>query len=112
MLFTFKAILVIQLSRCSTSHSRLINDLQVFNCSPDLNLKAPITVEDEVSLSSKYLLMASIHHSSTLDQAHYWATVKDLSSGDCLSCNDKVVLTVPQHSPNNTTSYILSYKKN
>ena len=36
----------------------------------------------------------------------YWAIVKDLSSGDWLSCNDKVVLTVPQHSLNNTTSYI------
>ena len=37
--------------------------------------------------------MASINHSGTLDQGHYWATVKDLSSGDWLSCNDKVVLT-------------------
>ena len=28
------------------------------------------------------------------------------SSRDWLSCNDKVVLTAPQHSLNNTTSYI------
>ena len=56
--------------------------------------------------------MASINHSGTLDQGHYWAIVKDLSSGEWLSCNDKVVLTVPQHSLNNTTSYINFYKKN
>ena len=56
--------------------------------------------------------MASINHSGTLDQGHYWAIVKDLSSGDWLSYNDKVVLTVPQHSLNNTTSYINFYKKN
>ena len=106
------SVLVIQLSRFSTSYSGLIKDQQVFNCSPELDLKVPITVEDEVSFSTKYSLMASINHSGTLDQGHYWAVVKDLSSGDWLSCNDKVVLTVPQHSLSNTTSYILFDKKN
>ena len=102
--------LVIQLSRFSNSHSRLLKDQQVFNCSPEL--KVPITVEDEVSFSSKYSLVASITHSGTLEQEHYWAVVKDSNTGDWLSCNDKVVQTVPQHSLNNTTSYILFYKKN
>ena len=48
----------------------------------------------------------------SLDQGHYWAIVKDLTSGDWLSCNDKVVLTVPEISLNNTISYILFHKKN
>ena len=60
-------ILVIQLSRFSTSYSGLIKDQQVFNCSPELDLKVPITVEDEVSFSTKYSLMASINHSGILD---------------------------------------------
>ena len=106
------SILVIQLSRSSISHSRILKDQQVFNCSPELELKVPITVEDEVSFSSKYSLVASINHSDTLDQGHYWAVVKNSNTGDWLSCNDKVVLTVPQHSLNNTISYILFYKKN
>ena len=55
--------------------------------------------------------MASINHSGTLDQGHYWAIVEDLNSEDLVSCNDKFVLTVPQHSLNKT-SYILFYKKN
>ena len=76
------SILVIQLSRFSTSHSRLIKDQQVFNCSPELELKVPITVEDEVSFSNKYSLVASINHSGTLNQGHYWAVVKDLNSGN------------------------------
>ena len=105
------SILVIQLSRFSTSHSRLIKDQQVFNCSPELELKVPITVEDEVSFSSRYSLVASINRSGTLDRGHYWPVVKDLNSIDWLACNEKVVLTVPQHSQNNTTSYILFYKK-
>ena len=71
------SILVIQLSRFSTSHSRLLKDPRVFNCSPELELQAPITVEDEVSFSSKHSLLASINHSGTLDQRHYWAAVKD-----------------------------------
>ena len=106
------SVLVIQLSRFSNSHSRLLKDQQVFHCSPELELKVPINVEDEVSFSSKYSLVASINHSGTLEQGHYWAVVKDLNTGDWLSCNDKVVQTVPQHSLNNTTSYILFYKKN
>ena len=106
------SILVIQLSRFSNSHSRLLKDQQVFNFSPELDLKVPITVEDEVSFSSKYSLVASINHSGTLEKGHYWAVVKDSNTGDWLSCNDKVVKTVPQHSLNNTTSYILFYKKN
>ena len=69
-------------------------------------------MKGEVSFSTKYSLMASFNHSGTLDQGHYWAIVKDISSGDWLSCNDKVVVTVPQHFQNNTISYILFYKTN
>ena len=106
------SILVIQLSRLSISNSRILKDQQVFNYSPELELKVSITVESEVSFFSKYSLVASINHSGTLDQGCYWAVVKDSNTGDWLLCNDKVVLTVPQHSLNNTTSYILFYKKN
>ena len=104
------SILVIQFSRFSTSHSRLLKDQQVFNYSPELELKVPITVEDEVSFSSKYSLVVSISHSGTLEQGHYWAVVIDPNTGDWLSCNDKALI-VPQHSLNNTTSYILFYNK-
>ena len=75
-----------------------------------MELKVPITVEDEVCFSSKYSLMASISHSGTQNQGHYWTVVNDLNSGDWLSCNGRVVLKLPQHSGNNTTSYILFYK--
>ena len=65
------SILVIQLSRFSTSYSGLIWDQQAFNCSPDLDLKFPKIVEDEVSFSTKYSLMASINHSGALNQGNY-----------------------------------------
>ena len=52
--------LVIQLSQFFTSHSMEIKDQQVFNCSPDLDLKVSITVEDEVSPPNALLWHESI----------------------------------------------------
>ena len=82
----------------------------LFNCTPESELNVPITVEVEVSFSSK--LSYDIHnHWSTLDQEHYWVVIKDWNLGNWLSCNDNVVLTVPQHVLNTSNSYILFYKK-
>ena len=66
-------------------------------------------MENEVSFSNKYSLMASINHPGALDQGHYWVVIKDLNSRGWLSFNDKVVLTVPQYSLNNSTSYTFFY---
>ena len=66
------SVLAIQLGWFHTSHWRLMKDQEVFHCSPALQLKVPITAEDEVSFSSKYSLMASNNHSGTLNQGHYW----------------------------------------
>ena len=49
-------VISVQLSRFSTSHSRLIKDQQAFNCSPELELRVSITVEDEVSSLTNTLL--------------------------------------------------------
>ena len=81
-------------------------------CSPELELKVPITVEDEVYFCCNYSFMASVNHSCTVNQGDYWPVVKDLNSGDWLPCNDKAILKVSQHFLNNTTSFILFYKKN
>ena len=48
------SVLVIQLSRFSIIQSRLRKDQQLFSCSPESELNVSITVEDEVSFSSKY----------------------------------------------------------
>ena len=101
------SILVIQLSQFSISHSRLRKYQQLFNCFHESELNVPITVKDEVYFSNKYSLMTSFNHSDTVDQGQYWVVRKDLNSGGWLSSNDKVVLTAPQHSLDNSTSYIL-----
>ena len=71
----------------------------------------PITVEDEVSFTNKYSLIATINHSGTLNRGHYWAFIKDLHSSSWYSCNDKLIFNVEERSLSNTSSYILFYRK-
>ena len=66
-----------------------------------------ITVEDEVSFTSKYYLIATINHSGSLNRGHYWTFIKDIHSSSWYSCNDKLVFNFEESSPNNTTQYIL-----
>ena len=74
-------------------------------------LRVPITVEDEVSFINKYSLTATINHSGTLSREHYWACIKDLHSPCWYLCNDKLVFNVEESYLNNSTSYILFYRK-
>ena len=71
----------------------------------------PITVEDEVSFTDRYSLIATINHSGTLNRGHYWAFIKDVHSSTWYFCNDKSVFNVEENYVNNATSYILFYSK-
>ena len=107
-------ILIIQFCRFSNQGGQLIKDANFFSCTQsesNKHLLVPITVEDEVSFTNKYSLIATINHSGTLNRGHYWAFIKDLHSSSWYSCNDKLVLNVEERSLNNTTSYILFYRK-
>ena len=107
-------ILIIQLCRFSNQCGQLVKDVDLFSCTQsesNEHLVVPITVEDEVSFTNKYSLIATINHSGTLNRGHYWAFIKDLHSSSWYSCNDKLVFNVEERSLNNTTSYILFYRK-
>ena len=107
-------VLIIQLCRFSNQGGQPIEDVNFFSCSQsewNKHLVVPITVEDEVSFTNKYSLIATINHSGTLNRGHYWAFIKDLHSSSWYSCNDKLVFNVEERSLNNTTSYILFYRK-
>ena len=107
-------ILIIQLCWFSNQGGQLIKDANFFSCTQsesNKHLLVPITVEDEVSFTNKYSLIATINHSGTLNRGHYWAFIRDLHSSSWYSCNDKLVFNVEERSLNNTTSYILFYRK-
>ena len=107
-------ILIIQLCRFSNQGDQLIKDANFFSCTQtdsNKHLVVPITVEDEVFFTNKYSLIATINHSGTLNRGHYWVFIKDLHSSSWYSCNDKLVFNIEERSLNNTTSYILFYRK-
>ena len=85
--------------------------MRVFSMELEVNLiktlVGHITVEDEVSFTSKYYLIATINHSGSLNRGHYWTFIKDIHSSSWYSCNDKLVFNFEESSPNNTTQYIL-----
>ena len=106
--------LIIQLCRFSNQGGHLIKDANFFSCTQsesNKHLLLPITVEDEVSFTNKYSLIATINHSGALNRDHYWAFIKDLHSSSWYLCSDKLVFNVEERSLNNTTSYILFYIK-
>ena len=81
------------------------------------------TVEDEVSFTKKYSLIATINHSGALNRViigllssiythlSYWAFIKYLHSSSWYSSNDKLGFSVEERSLNSTISYILFTKK-
>ena len=108
------AILIIQLCRFSNQGGQLVKNENFFSCKQsesNKDLKVPITIEDEVSFTNKDYLIATINHSGTLNRGHYWAFIKDLHSSSWYSCHEKSVFNVEENSVNNTTSYILFYRK-
>ena len=105
------SVLIVQLTRFSILDNRAIKDEQIFDCFPNSVLKVPITLDDEVSFTNKYSLVATINHSGSLDRGHYWAFIKDALSKQWFSCNDKVVLGVNEKSFCNSSSYVIFYLK-
>ena len=107
-------ILIIQLCRFSNQGGQLVKNENFLSCTrgeSNKDLTVPITVEDEVSFTNKYSLIATINHSGTLNRGHYWAFIKDLHSSTWYSCNDKSVFDAEENYVNNATSFILFYSK-
>ena len=73
-------------------------------------LSAPITVEDKITFTNMYSLIATIYHSGIFNRGHYWAFIKDLRSSSWYSCNDELIFNVEEKSLSNTT-YILFYSQ-
>ena len=105
---------MIQLCWFSNQGRQLIKNENFFSYTQSESSKdliVPITIEDKVSFTNKYSLIAIINHSGTLNRGHYWAFIKDLHSSTWYSCNDKSVFNVEENYVNNATSYILFYSK-
>ena len=110
----FAPILPIQVLCFSNKGGQLVKEKTLVSCTqiqPGQYLTAPITIEDEISFMNKYSLITTINRSGIVNRGRYWACTKDLHSSCWYSCNDKLVSNVEKSSLNNTTSYILFYRK-
>ena len=71
---------MIQLCQFSNQGGQLIKDAKFFSCTEsesNKHLVVPITVEDDVSFSEKYFLIATINHSGPFSKGLCWAFNKD-----------------------------------
>ena len=86
-------------------------DTRFVECLPveDHILRVPLKLDDNVSFSKEFSLVATINHSGSLNAGHYWAFIKDNISKSWFECDDRSVLKVKPSTLNNTTSYVLFY---
>ena len=104
-------VLIIQLNRYANFNGDIFKDNRLVECLPNSNhiLKLPIQIDDTVSFSHEFSLVATINHSGNLNAGHYWAFIKESTSNSWLQCNDRSVLKVKPSALNNNSSYVLFY---
>ena len=101
-------ILVIHLKSFCVERDKVIKGTQFFECLPEDFLQIKITDKNEVSFWKNYSLVATINHSGSLNSGYYWTTIKDVTTNQWFSCNDKVVFKVKADNLNNKT-YVLFF---
>jgi ubiquitin C-terminal hydrolase len=107
------SVLIIQLNRFSNFNGDIFKDNRLVECLPNSNhiLKLPIQIDDTVSFSHEFSLVATINYSGNLNAGHYWTFIGESISNSWLQCNDRSVLKVKPSALNNNSSYVLFYVK-
>ena len=102
------SILVFQLKRYGGSGKSITKDSRLVKCPSD-TLAVPISTDNDITISRKFKLTATINHSGTLNAGHYWAFIKETGSNCWLKCNDTTVTKASLKELSNNTSYIFIY---
>jgi len=95
-----------QLNRYVNVGGNVFKDNRKVNCTSEV-LHVPVKIDDELSVSRKFTLKASINHSGTINAGHYWTYIK--SNDTWLKCNDTLVTKARFKELSNNTSYIFVY---
>ena len=101
-------VFILQLCRYINVAGNVIKDNRKVKCPSEL-LNIPVHVDENVCVSRKFKLKATINHSGTLNAGHYWAFIKDTNSSQWFKCNDTTVSKATFKDLSNNTSYILIY---
>ena len=79
-------ILIILLRRFSNQGQTLLKNEDSFNCIQSQHLSVPVNCDPEVSLNNTYSLLATINHSGSLNNGHYWANIKNENTSQWFCC--------------------------
>ena len=105
-------VLVIHLKRFCIQHDKVIKDNQFFQCFLENSLQIRITNSNKVSFFNNCSLLATINHSGSLNNGHYWAVIKDDVTNQWFSYNDRIVFKIKADDLDNKTPYVLFYVRN
>ena len=100
-------ILIVQLNRYNNVGENVYKDNRKVNCASEV-LKIPVKIDDQMSVTRKFKLRASINHSGTINAGHYWTFIKKNNS-TWLKCNDSSVTKASFKDLSNNTSYLFIY---
>ena len=88
---------------------------QFFKNYIDVTCTSPLSifehVDDTTYLKRAYNLRAVVHHSGTMEDGHYTASVFDKKQDKWFNCNDKAVVAATSKA-NKKTPYLLFYVQN
>ena len=107
----FGRIFIMQLNRYTNSGGHLLKDNRIVKCPSEL-LNISVSVDENLSVTRKFKLRATINHSGTISAGHYWAFIKESSNNQWLKCNDTTVTKATFKDVSNNTSYIFIYSDN
>ena len=99
--------LILQLNRYVNAGGNVFKDSRKVNCTSE-TLNIPVKIDDQLSVTRKFRLKASINHSGTINAGHYWTFIKK-SNNTWLKCNDSLVTKASFKNLSNNTSYLFLY---
>ena len=102
--------LIIQLKRFSNFHGTISKDLTEVICYPK-PLSLSVEDGDDVSFTKNFVLVATINHSGSLSNGHYWAYIRCVDQDSWFHCNDRAVVQCDSEVVNNNSSYLLFYQE-
>ena len=105
------SILIIQLNRYVNADGHVFKDSRHINC-PSEVLNIPVKIDEQLSVSRKFRLKASINHSGTIHAGHYWTFIKKANNSTWLKCNDTIISKARFKDLSNNTSYLYIYSSN
>ena len=102
---------MIHLKRFCIEQEKVIKDNQFLSAFLMILFRSESLTATKLPFFNSYSLVATINHSGSLNNGHYWAIVKYDTTNRWFSCNDKVVFEIKADDLSNKTSYVLFYVK-